>query len=57
MTRDQTHLAAEYEAQQQRDGELRVAEEDDEQQVRVSRRLQEQPGTQTQTLHISLTSL
>jgi hypothetical protein len=37
------YLAGEYEAEQDGDGELAVAEEDDIEQVRVSRVLQEKP--------------
>lgn len=38
-----THLAAKDERQQQRHSQLRVAEEDDIQQIRISGRLQKQP--------------
>jgi hypothetical protein len=50
-----SYLAAEYEAEQQRDGQLSVAEEDNVEQVRVGRLLQEQPEAKPLALHIAQT--
>jgi hypothetical protein len=44
-----SYLAAEDEAEQKRDCQLRVAEEDDVQQIGVGRFLQEQPEASIQT--------
>jgi hypothetical protein len=50
-----SYLAAEYEAQQKRDGQLSVAEEDNVEQVRVGRLLQEQPEAKPSALDTAQT--